>query len=141
MVSIFRKDNINSYPEAIAISADNKAVNMSVYDEGTAQSPTTVHALVMTRPLKLDMPDILKTVDTVIQRGMFRKGHVKTALYGSRDLYNWQLVYSSTDHYLRGFSGTPYKYFRIALFAELLKEESIYGCSIQLTPRETNQPR
>ena len=141
MITTDIKDNINSYPEAIAIDSDNKAVNMSVYDEGTAQAPTIVNALVMTRPLKFDMPDILKTVDTVIQRGMFQKGHVKVALFGSRDLLNWHLVYSSTDHYLRGFSGTPYKYFRVALFAQLLKEESIYGCSVQLRPRENNQPR
>ena len=135
------KDNINSYPEAIAINADNQAVNMSVYEEGTQQAPTVVNALVMTRPLKLDAPDTLKTINTVIQRGMFRKGHVKTALYGSRDLYNWHLVSSSVDHYLRGFSGTPYKYFRVALFCALEPDESIYGCTIQHNPRLTNKPR
>ena len=144
MITTTITDNINSYPEAIAIepgTQGDKAVNMSVYDEGTTLAPTIVNALVMTRPLKFDMPDVLKTVDTVIQRGRFQKGHVKCALFGSRDLLNWHLVYSSTDHYLRGFRGTPYKYFRVALFAQLLKDESIYGCSVQLTPRGDNQPR
>jgi hypothetical protein len=107
----------------------------------TASGDAPVNGLLITRPLKLDQPDILKTIDTIIQRGYFRKGHVKTILYGSRDLFNWQLIYSSTDHYLRGFRGTPYKYFRIVLLCSLTKDESIFGCTVQYTPRLLDQPR
>lgn len=95
----------------------------------------------VTRPLKLETPDVLKTMDTVIQRGHFQKGHVQSVLYGSRDLYNWHLLWSSKDHYLRGFRGTPYKYFRIACITSLSEDESIFGASLQFTPRQTNQPR
>ena len=95
----------------------------------------------MTRPFKLDMPDVMKTIDTIIQRGNFRRGNVKQILYGSRDLVNWFPVYSSVDHYLRGFRGTPYKYFRIALKCSLTDDESLSGMSVQFTPRYTNQPR
>ena len=101
----------------------------------------TANALLVTRPIKLDAPDLLKTVDTIIQRGYFRKGHIKTILYGSRDLFNWHLVYSSTDHILRGFRGTPYKYFRIVLLCSLSEDESIFGCTVQFTPRLLDQPR
>lgn len=101
----------------------------------------TANALLVTRPIKLDAPDLLKTVDTIIQRGYFRKGHVKTILYGSRDLFNWHLIYSSNDHYLRGFRGTPYKYFRIVLLCSLSEDESIFGCTVQFTPRLLDQPR
>jgi len=97
--------------------------------------------MLVTRPLKLDAANVLKTVDTIIQRGYFRKGHVKTILYGSRDLFNWQLVSSSEDHYLRGFSGSPYKYFRVVLLCSLSADESVSGCTVQFTPRLTNQPR
>lgn len=137
-----------SYPECLAVDAKNNIVNLS----STAQDAqagssngypqdNTVNALLITRPLKLDAPDILKTVDTIIQRGKFRKGHVMSILYGSRDLYNWHLVYSSNDHYLRGFRGTPYKYFRIVLLCELQEDESIFGCTVQFTPRLIDQPR
>jgi hypothetical protein len=119
-------------------SAINTVYNFS--QEDTQLSVLTPQLLV-TRPLKLDAPDLLKTIDTVIQRGYFRKGHVKTILYGSRDLFNWKLIYSSTDHYLRGFRGTPYKYFRIALLCSLTKDESIFGCTVQYTPRLLDQPR
>ncbi len=127
--------HLNSYPEALAVDNDNNIVNFS--------EPITeqVNCLYVSRPLKLDGSDIHKTIDTIIQRGNFIKGHVSTVLYGSRDLINWHLVWSSKDHYLRGFRGTPYKYFRIAGVAYLDPQENIVGASIQFTPKLTNQPR
>ena len=127
--------HLNSYPEALAVDNDNNIVNCSESDA------KDVMCLSVTRPLKLDAADVLKTVDTIIQRGNFAKGHVQSALYGSRDLINWHLVWSSKDHFLRGFRGTPYKYFRIALLCSLTEDESIFGASLQFTPRLTNQLR
>ncbi len=129
------RDNVNSYPEALAITNNGKMVNFALTDG------EPVSGLLITRPLKLDAADVLKTIDTIIQRGNFRKGSVKSVLYGSRDLYNWSLVWSSKDHYLRGFRGTPYKYFRVALLCDLAEEESIYGATVQFETRKTNQPR
>ncbi len=127
--------HLNSYPEAWAVDNANNILNFSV--------PKTeqVKSLYVTRPLKLEAANILKTIDSVIQRGLFRKGNVATALYGSRDLVNWHLVWSSKDHYLRGFRGSPYKYFRIAGVATLNADENIFGASVQFTPRQNNQPR
>lgn len=136
-------DGVASYPEALAVSSEKQA-------DGTYKnylvdfSQTTVDRLeciLLTRPLKLDAVNIHKTIDCIIQRGNFRKGNIKSVLYGSRDLENWHLIWSSKDHFLRGFSGTPYKYFRIALLCNLSPDESIYGASVQFTPRLTNQPR
>ena len=84
---------------------------------------------------------VFKTIDTVIQRGYFRSGHVCQVLYGSRNLFDWHILWSSTDKYLRGFRGSPYKYFRLALICKFDKAESAYGCSVQFTPRFTNKPR
>ncbi len=126
---------VNSYPDAMAMDADHRLVNFSEY-------ATTAEAfLLITRPLKLEAPDIQKTVDTIIQRGVFPNGSVAQVLYGSRDMYHWQLVWSSADHYLRGFAGTPYKYYRIAVIGRLREGDSLYGSSIQFTPRLTDQPR
>lgn len=126
---------INSYPEALAVDHNGALLNFSAMDGESTKG------LMVSRPIKLETPDVLKTMDTVIQRGHFQKGHVQSVLYGSRDLYNWHLVWSSKDHYLRGFRGTPYKYFRIALLCNLSPDESIFGASLQFTPRLTNQPR
>lgn len=129
------KYRILSYPEAYAQRDDNVIIDYAEEDTVPAKQ------FLITRPLKLDAPDILKTVDTIIQRGVFQKGHVSCILYGSRDLLNWFPVATSTDHYLRGFRGTPYKYFRIALVCTLSHEESITGATIQFTPRLTDQHR
>lgn len=126
---------VNSYPDAMAMDADHRLVNFSEY------ATTSEAFLLITRPLKLEAPDIQKTVDTIIQRGVFPKGSVAQVLYGSRDMYHWQLVWSSADHYLRGFAGTPYKYYRIAVIGRLREGDSLYGSSIQFTPRLTDQPR
>lgn len=128
-------DNVNSYPNALAIDTTGNLVDFSLAGDDD------VHSMLVTRPLKLETPDILKTMDTVIQRGHFQKGHVQSVLYGSRDLYNWHLVWSSKDHYMRGFRGSPYKYFRIALLCNLSPDESVFGASLQFTPRLTDQPR
>lgn len=135
------RDNVNSYPEALAVTQDGKLVNLCKTAVDTEGNPLEVKSLLVTRPLKLDAPDIHKTIDTIIQRGHFRKGHVQSVLYGSRDLYSWHLVWSSKDHFLRGFRGTPYKYFRIALLCNLAPDESIFGASVQFTPKLNNQPR
>lgn len=129
------KNALNSYPEALAVDKSGNIVNFS------KSSGSNIGGLLVTRPLKLDAADVLKTVDTIIQRGNFRRGHVQSVIYGSRDLYNWSLIWSSKDHYLRGFRGTPYKYFRIALLCNLTEDESIYGATVQYDTRKTNQPR
>lgn len=126
---------INAYPEALAMTLDNKLVSFSDTDEEVCKG------LYITRPLKLEAADVHKTISALIQRGHFQRGDVGTVLYGSRDLFTWHLVWSSKDHYLRGFRGTPYKYFRIAGLATLTDGKSIFGASVNLVPRHTNQLR
>ena len=140
---------INSYPEALAVTdADNNGHRNVVNLSTEVLLDVNVKGLIITRPLKLDQPDALKTIDTIIQRGKFdflKSGRtpkpIRSILFGSRDLYNWFLVSSSTDHYLRGFSGTPYKYFRLVALVDFLPDESIYGATIQYTPRYLNRTR
>lgn len=127
--------HINSYPEALAIDDNYNVLNFS------EQKDEAVKCLYVTRPLKLEAANVLKTIDTLIQRGMFSKGNVSTVLYGSRDLQNWHLVWSSKDHYLQGFRGSPYKFFRIAGVASLSPDENIFGASVSFAPRQTNKIR
>ena len=127
--------HLNSYPDAYAVSLDGNIVDFGADFNSPSQG------LVVSRPLAFGDPNILKTVDTIIQRGMFRKGHVQSVLYGSRDLYSWHLVWSSKDHFMRGFHGSPYKYFRIALLCNLDADESVNGASVQFTPKLINQLR
>lgn len=123
---------LNSYPDTLAVAANNKLVTFSDTDS------VYTSCLLTTRPFKLDNPNVLKSVHSVIQRGLFQQGDVKTVLYGSRDLYSWHLIGSSTSHKLRHFCGSPYKYFRLVAIASLSAGKSLSGFSVDFTPRHTN---
>ena len=128
-------DNVNSWPESLAMADGAKLVNLS---KSMAENIT---ALVVTRPFKIDDPNMFKTINTIIQRGMFRSTHVQQVLYGSNDLIHWHTVWSSVDKIMRGFRGTPYKAFRLALVCKFDRDESIYGFTVVYEPRMTNQVR
>lgn len=128
--------NLNSYPEALAMTSNNELV---IFSQGNNTASTT--SLAVTRPFKMDDLNIFKTINTIIQRGYFKSSHITQVLYGSNDLFNWHVVWSSTDKYLRGFRGTPYKAFRLALICTFDKSESLLGFSVQFNPRMLNRLR
>lgn len=127
--------SVNSYPDSLAVDKAGKLVSFSDTDEEVCKG------LYITRPLKLEAADVHKTISALIQRGHFQRGDVGTVLYGSRDLYTWHLIWSSKDQYLRGFRGTPYKYFRIAGLTALTDGKSVFGASVNFEPRHTNNLR
>lgn len=117
---------VNDYPYALANTIDNKLVSFfdtdSIYTSG----------LIVSRPIKFDAPDNFKAVHSAIQRGRFKEGYVKTILYGSRNLTDWHLIKSSTNHKLRGMRGTPYKYFRIVSIPTLSDKDFLVGVSFDV---------
>ena len=127
--------SLNSYPDALAMAQDNLLVSFSGTDDEVCKG------LLITRPLKLDSPNVLKSIHTLIQRGMFQRGDIKTVLYGSRDLYSWHLIASSQDHAIRNLRGTPYKYFRIATVATLSDGKSLSSVTIDFENRHTSTIR
>lgn len=133
MMQVQISSTVNSYPQPLALNKNGEVLDFS------QSSQSSVHSVLLTRPLKLQGADVLKTVDTVIQRGLFADGHVSTVLYGSRDLIHWFLVWSSRDHYLTAFRGSPYKFFRIAAGTSLASGETIAGASVSFTPRHVTK--
>lgn len=137
---------LNGYPEAIVVDDSGAVTDLSGEDDGTLSN---IQGMVFTRPLKLGNGDVLKTITSVIQRGDFATAdmdgtngdHVKQVLYGSRDLERWFVVGSSSDRYLRNIHGTAYKYFRLGLKVNLTEAETLVGCTIDWTAKQTNQSR
>lgn len=130
------KRGLNSYPDALAMTNDNKLVNYSELQQDNAQP-----IFLLTRPFKLQIPNAFKTITTIIQRGRLQKENVCQVLYGSNDLINWQMVYSSNNIYLDSFSGTPFKYFKLAIIGNLSSDSSLFGCSIDYKARLSNKTR
>nr|DAL65607.1 MAG TPA_asm: stabilization protein [Caudoviricetes sp.] len=125
--------NIPRYTEALA------EIGNAVFDFSERQTEKTVSIFIITRPLKLDAPDVFKTIHKVIQRGVYSE--IKQILYGSNDLIHWHTVWSSTNGRMQGFRGTPYKYYRIAVFGDMTSQESISAATIVYNHRLTNQVR
>lgn len=127
-------ERINSYPDCLVQNSDGRVLSLSC--EGEAQS-----GLLVTRPVKLGDGDVLKTIDTLVQHGIFRKGSVAAVLWGSRDLRNWHVVKSSASQRISNISGTPYKYFRIGVACNLKPRESLSSATVQFRPKLTNRLR
>lgn len=129
--------SLNAYDRCLLVTSDNKIWNYSSTKETTPEN-----GFLITRSLKLGYPDVLKTIHAIIQRGTFPENSVRQILFGSRDNQNWFPVWSSKTEYMRGFRGTPYKYFRLAIFAKGLKDEYfISGSTISFAARMTDQIR
>lgn len=68
-------------------------------------------AFYTTRPMKLDKPDVLKTVRTLVERSISHGGEKYLALWGSRDMVKWLPISAVQGSKMPRISGTPYKYF------------------------------
>lgn len=119
--------------QIIADLADNKYA--------TDKTTTYDNQYVISRPLGLDIPNIHKRITSMIMRGYFRKGSVACAVYGGRNLFDWHLIWTSKDQYLRCQSGTPYKYFIVVAVCNLASDERLQGMSFDFEPHDTDQQR
>ena len=138
MKNVFNK-RVNIYPESYATNKEGKILNVYV-EEPYSNTPY----FLCSRPLTISDKEVYKTIFTCIARGYFRKGtNGKCAiiLYGSNNLFDWYLIKTSINEYLRGIAGSPYKYFRVALIGNLAANESISGLSAEFQERLQNKLR
>lgn len=130
---------VNDYPDTLAMTSEGTLVSLSHPQTLDSKGdPVAIPAFYITRPIKLSPPNSLKTVLSLSQHGLFQRGDVKTLLYGSRDLFNWHLIASSSSHQLHNLHGTPYKFFRIVTIAYLSPDKSLDGVSFEFKPRHAN---
>lgn len=138
MKNVFNK-RVNIYPESYATNKEGKVLNVYV-EEPSSNTPY----FLCSRPLTISDKEVYKTIFTCIARGYFRKetnGKCAMVLYGSNNLFDWYLIKTSINEYLRGMAGSPYKYFRIALIGNLATNESISGLSAEFQERLQNKLR
>lgn len=128
---------INSYPEALAMTADHRLVDLATPD---ITSPTA-GVMLATRPLNLAAPDLMKTLRTVALRGDIDRLAVGFALYGSRDLRHWVYIGSTRSIIKHKLAGSPYKWFRIVAVGQPRLDESLSGITVEWLPRMTAKLR
>lgn len=135
---------VPSYPEAYCMVVNPTGYSGAAHSlaDFTKESAGEITCGFTTRPLKLNMPDVLKTVSAVIQRGVLHRDSVTgVVMSGSRDLVNWHRLCSSGDKYLRGMRGTPFKYFKLKVSLTPRTGDSVSGCSVEYRPRYTRKLR
>lgn len=142
MWSIMNKSfsrSLNVYEKCLLVDKDGE----TVYDYSSDDVIESQKAYLITRPFKLGGANAHKSVQSIIQRGVFcDKEDVKQCLYASNDLQNWVPVKSSNSIYMRGMRGTGYKYYRSILFLPDFKQnEVLHGASVTFEPRMTNKVR
>ena len=142
MWSIMNKSfsrSLNVYEKCLLVDKDGE----TVYDYSSDDVIESQKAYLITRPFKMGDYNVHKSVQSIIQRGVFcDKEDVKQCLYGSNDLYNWVPVKSSNSIYMRGMRGTGYKYYRSILFIpEFKQNEVLHGASVTYEQRLTNKMR
>lgn len=138
MKNVFNK-RVNIYPESYATNKEGNILNVYV-EEPYSNTPY----FLCSRPLTISDKEVYKTIFTCIARGYFRKGtngKCAIVLYGSNNLFDWYLIKTSINEYLRGIAGSPYKYFRVALIGNLATNESISGLSAEFQERLQNKLR
>lgn len=123
---------VPSHPNALAMMKNTLVDFSTRLDE-------KVNVSLITRPFKLDAPDIHKTIRQIIQRGVGNTGI--QALYASNDLQNWVSVWACNGARMGAFSGTPYKYFRMALSLKAVADTSLSGFSVEYLPKLTDRLR
>lgn len=134
------------YPETYIlrdIDGKREIVNTSAPSDPTRK----VDVLCCTRPLSLGAREIHKSVMHAVVRGLAHMrgsgeaSRLGCAIYGSNDLYHWFAVNSSTNQYLRGRYGQPYKWWRIAIVGSMDEAETIDGVTMDVKARLNNRLR
>ena len=130
---------VNDYPKTWA-NCDNR---LGYVAELTAKhnDETTLCAYFCSRAIKLDSPDVLKTITDLILRHNTDMYQINTVmLFGSRDLLNWQLV-SHSQYRVRAKHGSGYKYFKLLVEGDFSSWSKIDGFTAEVSAKFTNKLR
>lgn len=112
--------SVEGYPASMVnMVGDNGVTIIGKFDADAQALVGDGMAFYTTRPMKLDKPDVMKTVRTLIERSISHGGVKYLALWGSRDMVNWQLISAVQGGKIPRISGTPYKYVIVAGWSQL----------------------
>lgn len=136
---------INSYPLAYAMIQDETHGGNLLVDFSTPGAAWDIgmplDGFLLTRPLKLDEHDMMKTIRRIIARGKLLRQNIDIMLYGSRDLSTWAIIGNTRGHELVNRHGTGYKYFRVSIISRLTTTESLSGLTIEYETKQTDKLR
>lgn len=142
MIESRMRYNAPSYTSALVVEEIDQDTHALVDRSATADDEgESVPFLLLTRPMHLGRPSVKKTIEQLMTRGNYPEGSVRVVLLASDDLRRWAITHKSADDRIEGLSGTPYKWYRAALYGHLQERDALHGLDIDLTPRLNNKLR
>lgn len=131
----------------------NYLIDFTKHDDNELIMPSDGYLL--TRPLKLGAPDLLKVIRSINLRGVFHEeSRVSPSrdfqshtfgmiLYGTNDpsMLQWNVVGSVMGSRMQFRYGSPYKAFRLAIISHMKQGESLSHAEVVYEIRETDKVR
>lgn len=127
------KRAVNNYPDTYAQASDGSIKVLS----SLGSSQTDIRVMYVTRPIKME--EVLFNLQWV-KHSLLSQKVINTVIYASRDGITYQPVHSSKKKLLR-ITGSPFRYYKIAVIAELSPKDILTGIDITYEPKFTNRLR
>lgn len=116
-----------------SVKTDGTSSAGATKDEGCVTvSGTGKEFRIITRPMKLNDTEDLKSVAEVAARGKFNPERIGVRIYGSLDLNDWELMAERKSGGSAGAGGMFARFFRIEIEGFLKENEEIYGLALRL---------
>ena len=132
---------VEDYPQSIINSAGDNGIIVGQFGSDNNELIGGGKCIYTTRPLKLDKPDVRKTMRLLIERSILHNSSRYLALWGSHDLVHWHLVSAVNDSKVQRISGMPFKYFVVAGWCQLAKQDSISRLTAEEKDKYTDRIR
>lgn len=128
------RNSVANYPDCYVQNTSGNIFNLASIREGQGDITT----MYMTRPIKMEQA--LFSLKQLAHVGVFNNGDVLTCVYASRDGINYAPIASGRNRLLR-ISGTPYRYYKVAVIANLQPNETLSSIQLNVEPKFTNRIR
>ena len=135
--------SVEGYPQSLVNMTGTGGITIiGQYDADNTALVGDGKMLYTTRPMKLQKPDVMKTVRTLIERSVSHGGVKYLGLWGSRDMMNWVLIGAVQGGRMPRISGTPYKYFIVGGWSQLnINGDAISRLTIEEKDKYTDKLR
>lgn len=129
---------VTDYPNSYVQKKDGEIINISSKENFDIDS--RVKYAILSRPVKLD-GDMYKTLNTVINRGMFIQKDMAIVVFASTDGIRYFPIGSAKGSRLSRLQGSAFRYFRVLTVGNMSSKESLSATSLYYTPKWRNKPR
>lgn len=129
---------VTDYPNVYMQGNKNQVYDL--FDKIEYDSGKEAKTIIVTRPMKFGNAEY-KSINTIINRGILKKGRGGIILFASLDGLTYYPIGSAVGQKLTRLQGTAHRYFRLAIVGNMSMNESLSMSSVFITPKWIKKPR